>query len=118
MAFPDGSDGKETSCNAGDLGLTMVEKDPMEKGMATHSSILACRILWTRGTWHATVDGVTRVRHDWSDLAAAAAHARKVMLKILQARLQQYMNCEIPDVQAGFRKGRGTGDQTANISQS
>ena len=39
----------------------------------------------------------------------------KVMLKILQARLQQYMNCEIPDVQAGFRKGRGTRDQTVNI---
>ena len=39
----------------------------------------------------------------------------KVMLKILQARLQQYMNHEIPDVQAGFRKGRGTRDQIANI---
>ena len=37
------------------------------------------------------------------------------MLKILQARLEQYMNCEIPDVQAGFRKGRGTRDQIANI---
>ena len=37
------------------------------------------------------------------------------MLKILQARLQQYVNCEFPDVQAGFRKGRGTRDQTANI---
>ena len=37
------------------------------------------------------------------------------MLKILQARLQQYMNCELPDAQAGFRKGRGTGDQIANI---
>ena len=37
------------------------------------------------------------------------------MLKILQARLQQYMNCEIPDVQAGFRKGRGTRDQITNI---
>ena len=37
------------------------------------------------------------------------------MLKILQARLQQYMNQELPDVQAGFRKGRGTRDQTANI---
>ena len=43
------------------------------------------------------------------------SHARKVMLKILQARLQQYVNCEIPDVQAGFRKGRGTRDQIANI---
>ena len=38
------------------------------------------------------------------------------MLKILQARLQQYMNCELPDVQAGFRKGRGTREQAANIS--
>ena len=37
------------------------------------------------------------------------------MLKVLQARPQQYMNCELPDVQAGFRKGRGTRDQTANI---
>ena len=39
---------------------------------------------------------------------ALISHARKVMLKILQPRLQEYMNCEIPDVQAGFRKGRGT----------
>ena len=45
---------------------------------------------------------------------ALISHASKVMLKILQARLQQYMNCELPDVQAGFRKGRGTRDQTAN----
>ena len=44
-----------------------------------------------------------------------SSNASKVMLKILQARLQQYMNCEIPDVQAGFRKGRGTRDQIANI---
>ena len=43
------------------------------------------------------------------------SHASKVMLKILQARLQQYMNCELPDVQAGFRKGRGIRDQIANI---
>ena len=41
--------------------------------------------------------------------------ANKVMLKILEARLQQYMNHELPDVQAGFRKGRGTRDQIANI---
>ena len=46
---------------------------------------------------------------------ALILHASKVMLKILQARLQQYMNCELPDVQAGFRKGRGTRDQIANI---
>ena len=46
---------------------------------------------------------------------APISHTSKVMLKILQARLQQYMNCELPDVQAGFRKGRGTRDQIANI---
>ena len=46
---------------------------------------------------------------------ALISHACKVMLKILQARLQQYKNCELPDVQAGFRKGRGTRDQIANI---
>ena len=43
------------------------------------------------------------------------SHATKVMLKILQARLQQYVNCELPDVQADFRKGKGTRDQIANI---
>ena len=43
------------------------------------------------------------------------SHATKEMLKILQARLQQYVNRELPDIQAGFRKGRGTRDQIANI---
>ena len=46
---------------------------------------------------------------------ALISHASKVMLKILQARLQQYVNRELPDVEAGFRKGRGTRDQIANI---
>ena len=46
---------------------------------------------------------------------ALISHASKVMLKILHARLQQYVSCERPGVQAGFRKGRGTRDQTANI---
>ena len=46
---------------------------------------------------------------------ALISHASKVMLKILQARLQQYVNCEPPDVQAGFTKYRGTRDQIANI---
>ena len=48
-------------------------------------------------------------------MIALISHARKVMLKILQARLEQYVNHELPDVQAGFRKGRGTRDQIANI---
>ena len=46
---------------------------------------------------------------------ALISHTSKVMLKILQARLQQYVNCELPDVQARFRKGRGTRDQISNI---
>ena len=46
---------------------------------------------------------------------ALISHASKAMLKILQTSLQQYMNCKLPDVQAGFRKGRGTRDQMANI---
>ena len=46
---------------------------------------------------------------------ALISHASKVMLKILQGRLQKYMNRELPDVEAGFRKGRGTRDQIANI---
>ena len=46
---------------------------------------------------------------------ALISHTSNVMLKILQARLQQYMNCELPDVQAGFRKGRGTRDQISSI---
>ena len=54
---------------------------------------------------------------EWENYHTIALISRtsKVMLKILQARLQQYVNCEIPDVQAGFRKGRGTRDQIANI---
>ena len=54
---------------------------------------------------------------EWSNYRTIAliSHASKVMLKILQARLQQYVNRELPDVQAGFRKGRGTRDQIANI---
>ena len=47
--------------------------------------------------------------------SALISHASKVMIKILQARLQPYLNWELPDVQAGFRKGRGTRDQIANI---
>ena len=51
-----------------------------------------------------------KLLHNW-----LISHASKVMLKILQARLQQYMNRELPDVQVGFKKGRGTRDQIANI---
>ena len=75
-----------------------------------------CQQIWKTQQWP----------QDWKSSAFIAkcsnyhtivliSHASKVMLKILQARLQQYMNCELPDVQVGFRKGRGTRDQIANI---
>ena len=57
--------------------------------------------------------GNTKECSDYHTIALIS-HASKVMLKNLQARLQQYMNCELPDVQAGFRKDRGTRDQIAN----
>ena len=60
------------------------------------------------GSWgHKESDTTEQLTH--------TSHVGKVMLKTLQARLQQYMNRELPDVQAGFRKGRGTRDQIANI---
>ena len=68
-------------------------------------SLVGCRL------WGRTESDTTEV----TAAAAAAAHTSKVMLKILQARLQQYMNHELPDVQASFRKGRGIRDQIANI---
>ena len=58
--------------------------------------------------------GSTKKGSNYSTIALIS-HASKVMLKILQARLQQYMNRELSDVQAGFRKGRGTRDRFANI---
>ena len=65
-----------------------------------------------REAWWAAVHGVTK---SWTRLSDFTSQGGKVMLKILQARLQQYVNHELPDVQAGFRQGRGTRDQIANI---
>ena len=58
--------------------------------------------------------GIAKECSDYHTVALIS-HASKVMLKILQATFQQYVNCELPDVQAGFRKGRGSRDQIANI---
>ena len=68
------------------------------------SSVLAWRIPGTGEPLGLPSMGLHRVGHDWSNLAAAAAQASKVMLKILQARFQQCINQELPNVQAGFRK--------------
>ena len=70
---------------------------------------------WKRSVFIAIPkEGNTKECSNYSTIALIS-HASKGMLKILQARLQQYMNHELPDVQAGFRKGRGTRDQIANI---
>ena len=62
--FPGGSDGKESACNTGDLGLILCWEDPLEKGMATHSSILAWRISWTEDPGRLWSMGSQRVGHD------------------------------------------------------
>ena len=74
---------------------------------------------WPQG-WKRSVFIPIPKKGNWKECSnyltiALISHASKVMLKILQARLQQYVNREVPDVQAGFRKGRGTKDQIANI---
>ena len=62
ISFPSGSDSKESACNAGDLGSSLGWEDPLEKGMATPSSVLAWRIPMDRGAWWSIVHGVTKSR--------------------------------------------------------
>ena len=62
--FPGGSEGKVSACNVGDRGSTLVQEDPLEKEMATHSSILAWRIPWTEETGGLQSMGSQRVGHD------------------------------------------------------
>ena len=65
--FPSGSDSKESACSVGDLGSILGWEDPLEEGMATQSSILACRISMDRAAWWATVHGVAKSRTRLSD---------------------------------------------------
>ena len=65
--------------------------------------------------WWAAVHGVAKSQTRLKRFCSSSTHTSKVMLNILQARLQQCVNHELPDVQAGFRKGRGIRDQIANI---
>ena len=71
--FPGGSDGKESGCSARDLGLILGPKDPLEKEMATHCSILVWRIPWTEESGGLQSIGSHIVRQDWSDLARTHA---------------------------------------------
>ena len=97
-------------------------EDSLKKGMATHASLLAWRIPWAEvhySPWDDKELDMTEcltISLSYTLLHNVfISHARKVMLKIPQDRLQQYMNWELPDVQAGFRKGRGNRYQIANI---
>ena len=72
---PGSSDGKESACNVGDLGLTLGWKDPLEERMATHSSILAWRNPMDRGAWWPTVHRVTKNRTRLKHLSAHTTHA-------------------------------------------
>ena len=83
---------------------------------------LVCQQIWKTQQWpqdwkRSVFIPIPKNAKECSNYSSIAliSHASKVMLKILQARLQQYMNHELPDVQAGFRKDRGTRDQIANI---
>ena len=64
LGFPGGSDGKEFACNAGDPSLILSREDPLEKGMAAHSSILVWRIPWTQEPGQLQSRGLQRVEHD------------------------------------------------------
>ena len=92
-------------------------------GVITHleQDIVECEVKWalrsiTVGTGFIPIPKKGNAKECSNYLTVALiSHASKLMLKILQTRLQQYVNHELPDVQAGFRKGRGTRDQIANI---
>ena len=65
MGFPGGSDGKESTCSTGDPGSMPGSEDPLEKGMATHSSVLAWRIPWTNSPWgHKESDTTERLKEN------------------------------------------------------
>ena len=111
--FPGGSDGKASAYNAGYLGS--IPRLGRSSGEGNGNSLqYSCLENPTDGrAWWATVHGVTKSRTRLSDFTHS--HASKAKLKILQARLQQHVNRELPYVQDGFRKGRGPRDQIANI---
>ena len=109
--------GKESACSAGDPGSVPRSGRSPGEGNGNPLQYSCPDNPMDQGAWGATVHGVAKSRTLLSDFSSSAlcAHTSKVMLKILQARLQQYVSRELSDVQAGFRKGRGTRDQTANI---
>ena len=110
---------KASGCDGTPVDLFQILKEDAEKVL--HS---ICQQIWKTQQWPRdwkrsvfipiSKKGNPKECSNYRTIALIS-HTSKVMLKILQARLQQYMNHELPDVQAGFRKGRGTRDQIANI---
>ena len=108
---------------SGDDGIP-VELFQIVKDDAVKVLHLICQQIWKTQQWPqdwkrsvfipVSKKGNTKECSDYHTIAFIS-HTSKVMLKILQARLQQYMNCELPDIQVGVRKGRGTRDQIASI---
>ena len=99
--------------------LNWTEKDDAVKVLYS-----ICQQIWKTQQWSQDLKQSVFIQisrkgnaKEWSNYHTIApiSYASKVILKILQVRLQQYVNCEPPDVQAGFRKGKGTRDQIANI---
>ena len=78
MGFPGGSDSKESACNAGDQVQSLGQEDPLEKGMVTHSSILAWRIPWIEEPGELQTIGSQRVRHDWATNTHTHTHTHSV----------------------------------------
>ena len=103
---------KASGCDGIPVELFQILKDDAVKVL--HS---ICQQIWKTQQWPQDWKRSVFNAKECSNYYAIAliSHTSKVMLKILQARLQQYVNCEFPDIQAGFSKGRGTRDQIANI---
>ena len=104
--------GKESACNAGDVGSIPGSQRSPGGGHGNPLQYSWLENPLDRGAWR---DAVHRVAQSRTQLKRLNSRSSKVMVIVLQARLQQYVNQELPDVQAQFRKGTGTRDQIANI---
>ena len=116
---------KASGCDGNQIELFQILKDDAVKVLQSIYQQIWKTQQWLRD-WKRSVfipipkkvrpkNAQTTIQLHSSHTLALISHTSNVMLKILQARLQQYVNCELPDVQAGFRKGRGTRDKIANI---
>ena len=97
-----------------ELSLSVCPRVGLLGHMVTHMENSAAATGLEKVSFHSSPKGNARECSNYHTIALIS-QASKVMLKILQSRPQQYMNCELPDIKIGFRKGRGTRDQIVNI---